>query len=149
MELEEEIKQKKFKNVHEKALVNIIYTSSWLNNLTAAFLKRYQITPQQYNILRILRGQHPQPASVNLLIERMLDKMSNASRLVDKLLLKGFVDRRICERDRRQVDVIISESGLKLLEKLDRDMEQLFSKLHQISDSEAAELNKLLDKLRG
>jgi DNA-binding MarR family transcriptional regulator len=149
MQIEDELKQKKFKNIHEKTLVNILYTSSWLNNHTTHFFKPYQITTQQYNILRILRGQYPHPASVNLLIERMLDKMSNASRLVDKLLVKGFVERKTCEKDKRQVDVLISSTGLMLLEKLDKDMDELFSRLHRISEAEAMHLNDLLDKLRG
>ena len=149
MQLEAEIKQKNFLDVYEKTLVNIIYTASWVNHLSTAFLKPYQVTPQQYNILRILRGQHPKPASVNLLIERMLDKMSNASRLVDKLLAKGFVERNTCESDHRKVDVMISKSGLRLLEKLDKDMDVVFAKLRKLSQAEATELNNLLDKLRG
>jgi len=149
MQLEEEIKQKKFADIHEKALVNIIYTSSWLNNLMTGFLKPYQVTPQQYNILRILRGQHPQPASVNLLIDRMLDKMSNASRLVDKLVVKELVIRSVCEKDRRQVDVKISDSGLRLLETIDGNLQKVFDNVRKISHEEAETVNKLLDKMRG
>lgn len=149
MELEIEIKQKKFKDDYEKVLVNIIYTSSWINHLTTAFLKPYQLSPQQYNILRILRGQYPNPSSINLLIDRMLDKMSNASRLVDKLLMKEFVIRSTSPIDRRQVDVIISEKGMDLLSKLDLEMNEVFSKMKTITEEEAHQLNHILDKLRG
>lgn len=149
MELEKEIQQKKFRNEHEKALVNIIYTSSWINSLTTAVLKPYKISPQQYNILRILRGQFPHPASVNLLIDRMLDKMSNASRLVDKLLVKEFVVRKASTVDRRKVEVSISLKGLSLLQELDKEMEEVIRKFGNISLEEALELNRILDKLRG
>src|SRR5688572_20535772 len=101
MKLEEEIRQGKFKSEHHKAVLNIIYTAGWLNGIHTRILKKYGISPQQFNILRILRGQHPKPATINLLIERMLDKMSNASRLVDKLKVKGLVERRQCDQDRR------------------------------------------------
>ena len=149
MELEKEIKQKKFRNPYEKAAVNILYTSSWLNYLLHVCLKQYHLTSQQYNILRILRGQHPRPASISLLIDRMLDKMSNVSRLVDKLELKGLVERKTCESDRRQVDVVISRKGLSILEILDIKMKETFRQLETLDRKEAEQLNRLLDKLRG
>lgn len=149
MKLEEEIKQGRFNNIYEKTFVNIIYTSSWLEGISTTFFKSYKITPQQYNILRILRGQFPTPSSVNLLIERMLNKMSNASRLVDKLLIKGLVERKINVKDKRQVDIIISKKGLELLGTLDNDIKLIHKRLHSITSSEAIELNRLLDKLRG
>jgi DNA-binding MarR family transcriptional regulator len=111
-------------------------------------LKPYGVTPQQFNILRILRGQHPKPAKVQLLQERMLDKMSNASRLVERLRNKGLVERKICKMDRRAVDVIITESGLNLLRKLD-GTEQNWINMFQIIDSnEALRINNVLDLLR-
>jgi DNA-binding MarR family transcriptional regulator len=131
-------------------VVNIIYTGNWINYNHASFMKEFDITPQQYNILRILKGQHPKAATVNLLIERMLDKMSNASRLVDKLKKKGLVSRKESEKDRRQVDVLITAKGLRLLD----SMEEKFKKLEEnykknITEEEAKELNRILDKLRG
>jgi DNA-binding MarR family transcriptional regulator len=149
MKLEDEIKQKKFRNEYHKLAVNIFYTHGWLINLYAAFLKKCGITAAQYNILRILRGQYPNPASVNLLKERMLDKMSDASRLVERLKQKDLVDREICLEDRRRVEVVITNKGLKLLEDIDKrdeEADQLFSKL---SLGEAKTINKLLDKMRG
>lgn len=149
MKLEEAIQQKKFNDEFEKMVVNLIYTSSRVESIFESFFKFHKLTSQQYNILRILRGQYPKPASVNLLIERMLDKMSNASRLVDKLLAKGFVERKLNERDHRQVDVIITERGLELLGFLDIEIREVFTKMKTISEEEAAQLNNLLDKLRG
>ena len=104
MKIEKEIKQSKFKSEHQKMLINILYTSSWLAAKHAASLKPAGLSTQQFNILRILRGQHPEPATVNLLIDRMLDKNSNASRLVEKLRLKKLVERAICPEDRRAVN---------------------------------------------
>ena len=150
MELEKEIKQtRKFASEYQKLMVNLIYSGSWLSNINNKFLKKFNVTPQQYNILRILKGQHPKPASVNLLIDRMLDKMSNASRLVEKLRQKGLVDRTECKEDRRQVDVYITEQGLQLLEQINQHYMEWESALHTLTEEEAAQLNTLLDKLRG
>lgn len=149
MELEKEIKQKKFANEHHKMVVNIIYTANWIGYRQSKFMKAYGISPQQYNILRILKGQLPNAASVNLLIDRMLDKMSNASRLVEKLKQKGLVERKVCEKDRRQVDVVITKKGLKLLEDMNEEFEKQEEDLRTITKEEAAELNRILDKLRG
>lgn len=149
MELEKEIKQSKFKNEYMKMLVNIIYTGNWLSSRDMRRLRPWGISPQQYNILRILRGQHPRPARIQLLSERMLDKMSNASRLVEKLRQKGLVDRNICEHDRRAVDVCITEKGLELLKEIDAHESEWEKEFHTLTPEEARELNRLLDKLRG
>ncbi len=149
MELEKEIKQNKsFSSEYQKLAVNIIFTNSWLNTHHNKIFKPYGISSQQYNILRILRGQLPNPASVSLLQERMLDKMSNASRLVDKLKLKKLVDRKECKADRRQVDIIITEKGLDLLKTINKVVEAAESNLKTINLTEAKELNRILDKLR-
>ncbi len=149
MKLEEEIKQKKFKNEYHKLAVNIVYTHGWLLNTRASFLKQIGITAAQYNILRILRGQHPNPASVNLLKERMIDKMSDASRLVERLKKKELVEREICPYDRRKVEVKITTKGLKLLQDSDNIEEQFDQLFKEIKPAEAKVLNDLLDKLRG
>lgn len=150
MELEKEIKQQHFADIYQKMTLNVIFTSGWLENLHATQLKPYGITPQQFNILRILRGQHPKPASVNLLIDRMLDKMSNASRLVEKLRIKEYVSRQACPMDRRQVDVLITEKGLKLLKELDEKFStESFPYFKNLTEEEAAQISDLLDKFRG
>ena len=130
--------------------MNILYTASWLSQLSARMLKSLGISPEQYNLLRILRGMHPEPATVKLLTDRMIDKMSNASRLVEKLRLKGLVERTECPADRRRVDVRITEKGLALLKKADVFMEgDLELQLTNLDTAEAEQLNALLDQLRG
>ncbi|MBI5326346.1 MAG: MarR family transcriptional regulator [Ignavibacteriae bacterium] len=147
MRLEDEIMQKKFKSEYHKLLVNIIFTGNWLNGESIKFLKQFGISPQQYNLMRILRGRHPESASITLLTERMLDKMSNASRLVDKLKKKGLVERIECPQDRRQVEVTICDKGLKLLKEIDGF--EYENTLKKLSIGEAKQLNLLLDKFRG
>ena len=139
--------QKKFKSEYHKLLVNIIFTGNWLNGEGIKFLKKFGISPQQYNLMRILRGRHPDSASITLLTERMLDKMSNASRLVEKLKKISLVERIECPNDRRKVEVTINEKGLELLKKIDDyEYEKNFKNL---SVTEAKLLNSLLDKFRG
>ncbi len=149
MNIEKEIKQSKFQSEYHKMIINLLFTGSWLGLKNACYLKPYGISPQQFNILRILRGQHPKPATVNLLIERMLDKNSNASRLVEKLRVKKLVERAVCEEDRRAVNVIITEKALKLLEELDIEEKKWENDLMSLTEAEAKQLNYLLDKLRG
>lgn len=149
MQLEEEIKQKKFRNEYHKLAVNILYTHGWLISNQSAFLKKYGLTSAQYNILRILRGQYPNPASVNLLKERMLDKMSDASRLVERLLQKDLADRKICPEDRRKVEVVITKKGLSLLEEMDKRDDEFDQLFKELKPDEAKSLNELLDKMRG
>lgn len=114
MKLEDEIVQKNFRSEAHKLGVNIIFTFNWVDNFHSCLMKRYGLTSQQFNILRILRGQYPSPANIKLLRERMLDKMSDASRIVEKLRTKGFVERNTNESDRRACDVIITQKGLDL-----------------------------------
>ncbi len=149
MKIEEEISQPKFKNKNHKGIVNIIYTFNWLYEKQFNFLKPFGITVQQFNILRILRGQHPKPATIKLLKERMLDKMSDASRLVEKLRAKGFIDRKLCDHDRRNVDVLITKQGLDLLKKIDGKEKEAEDLLKNLKSEELDLLNDLLDKIRG
>lgn len=149
MRIEEEIKQKNFSSDFEKLAVNILFSCSWLNKYQKRIFGEFQITATQYNILRILRGQNKNPVSVNLLRERMIDKMCDASRLVERLRAKGLVERKASENDRRKTDVSISKKGLELLNKLD-DINKKFEKLFESLDIlEVKELNNLLDKMRG
>lgn len=149
MKLEDEIHQKKFKNDFQKLAVNLLYTTHWLNGHYNSFFKNSDITTQQYNVLRILRGQHPNPSSIKLIKERMLDKMSDASRIVDKLKAKKLLIRRECPNDRRSVDVVITEKGLELLKSLDNIDEDFKEIFNTLSSEEVKTLNNLLDKLRG
>ena len=150
MDIEKEIGQSvSFKSDLQRAAVNILYTASWLNMKNTETLKPFALTPQQFNVLRILRGQHPKPSTVNLLMQRMLDKSSNASRLVDRLLEKGFVTRETNRQDKRAVDVYISQKGFDVLETIDKTVGLLESHLDHLTESEARMLSDLLDKLRG
>ena len=149
MGLEKEINQKKFRNNSHKLGINIIYTFNWLNSYNVTLLKPFKITTQQFNVLRILRGQHPGTASIKLVRERMLDKMSDASRIVEKLRVKGYLERNICLNDRRSCEVLITVKGLKLLDSIDKSnhfFDEIFLTLNK---SEIRQLNILLDKLRG
>ena len=149
MSLEEDIKQEKFDNEFQKVAVNILFTSSWLYNINADRLKAHDITPEQFNVLRILRGSHPKALMLAEVTCRMLDKSSNATRLVEKLRLKGLVKREICEGNRRQVDIFITDKGLAILKKIDSEESEWLATLKNISKAEAQELNRTLDKLRG
>jgi DNA-binding MarR family transcriptional regulator len=148
MSLEREIKQDKFYNEFQKASINILFTGSWLYNLNAAYLKKFGITPEQFNVLRILRGSAPKPMMLADITARMIDKNSNCTRLVEKLRQKGFVNREICENNRRQVDISITEKGLQVLKRIDADVPEWTRAMEKISKAEAKELNRLLDKLR-
>jgi len=148
MKLEEEIQQTTFKSEHQKLLINIIYTGNWINQKSVRLLKKHNLTPQQFNILRILRGQRPKTSTIMLLQARMLDRMSNASRLVDKLLGKGFVDRQMNDVDRRRVDVTITDKGLALLKVLD-GLVELDDLLTTLTVKESQVVNEMLDKMRG
>jgi len=148
MKIEEAINQKKFKNEWQKATVNLIYTHNWVNGKFKKFLKSYGITHQQFNVLRILRGQFPEPISTSIIRKRMLDKMSDASRIVDRLCKKGLVERQTCPTDKRLVDVIINEEGLKLLSEIDMHQDKIDIAKNGLTEEEAALLSDLLDKMR-
>lgn len=149
MKLEDEIKQKKFKSAQQKLVLNIMFTGNWLNSQSIKAFKPYGISPQQYNVLRILKGQYPNAISVNQIVERMLDKNSNASRLVDKLVLKELVKRETCDKDRRQMDVAITDKGLDLLQEMDSNLEHLDEVIAKIiSKKDAEQVNTILDKIR-
>lgn len=149
MKIEDEIKQDKFKSEYQKLAINLIFTGNWINSKNAELLKPYKLTSQQFNLLRILRGQYPNPVTVNLLIERMLDKMSNASRIVDRLVKKNLVLRKSCPEDRRRVDIVITDKGMKLLDKIDLDQDKWEKRFENLTTKEAIELNNFLDRLRG
>ncbi len=122
-------------------------TASWFHQSSAAWLAPHGLSLQPYNLLRILRGQHPAPATLTLLQERMVDRMSNVSRLVERLRRKGWVERRTCPTDRRAVDVVISGAGLALLRELDASEEGWMATFETLAAAEAATLNRLLSKL--
>lgn len=149
MSLENDIKQEKFGSEYEKAAVNILFTGSWLSTRNATRLKKHGITPEQYNVLRILRGSHPGSLMLAEITARMIDKSSNCTRLVEKLRQKGLLKREVCADSRRQVDITILDKGLALLKKVDAEAGEWVNTLKNITKSDALELNRILDRLRG
>ncbi|MCE7060900.1 MarR family winged helix-turn-helix transcriptional regulator [Dyadobacter sp. CY343] len=148
MSIETDIKQKKFRSPYQRLALNLIYTTNWLEYKQLEFFKKHDMTPQQYNVLRILRGQQTVPIKVSDITERMLDRNSNTSRLVDKLLAKNLAKRTSCENDRRAVDVVITEEGLQLLAELDPHVDQWEDRFNIITPEEADLISALLDKVR-
>lgn len=148
MGIDQDILQTKFRNEHQKVAINIIYTFNWITERTKEFFASEDITPQQFNILRILRGSHPQPLSTLQIRERMLDKMSDTSRIVDRLITKGLAKKATSKNDRRLVDIMITDKGKKMLERLDQRQEEMDNILGNLSRKEAAALSDLLDKIR-
>lgn len=149
MGLNKDIQQKAFKSEFEKFVVNLIFTRNWYDEQLQKVLKPYGLTTAQYNVLRILRGQHPNVCTVNLIIERMLDRMSNVSRIVDKLVVKEFVSRVTNKEDRRAVDVCITNKGLGILEELDAMLKDQFDEINCFTDEECKQTNDFLDRFRG
>ncbi len=147
MGIAEDISQSKFRNEYQKAVINFIYTYNWLNEKMKLFFDREKITGQQFNILRILRGAG-KPLSTLQIRQRMLDKMSDTSRIVDRLVIKGLVKKNTCADDKRLVDVLITDKGKKLLEKLDQYEAEMDGVLGALSPAEVKTLNSLLDKIR-
>ncbi len=148
MRLEDEIKQKTpFRSAKERAIVNLLFTNNWLIGLQKQTFKPYGITLQQFNVLRILRGQFPEPISTSDIRDRMLDRMSDVSRIVDRLVRKQLVERKTCKTDKRLVDVVITDTGLELLEEIDKNV-NIKGFAMGISEEQAEQLNELLDQLR-
>lgn len=148
MGIEEEIQQVSFINARQKAMINLLFTYGSVIEKIKNFLAKEDITHQQFNILRILRGSHPKPLSTLQIRERMLDKMSDTSRIVDRLVVKGLVKKTICPADKRLVDVTISDKGQKLLKKIDAESDHIMEVMGNLSEKEAEDLSRLLDKLR-
>ena len=149
MNIEEEIQSAKFEDNLHKVVINLTYTYGWLNNSLRCHFEKHNLTSQQFNVLRILRGQYPNPATVNMIKERMLDKMSDASRIVDRLVQKGLVSRCTNNKDRRAVDIRISDAGLDILSKMDVEFKTKEIFKDNLTEEEAGKLSDLLDKLRG
>ena len=149
MKIEDEILTKRFRNERHKATINIVFTSNWITGILEKRASIQQITLQQFNVLRILRGQHPKPATNSIVKERMLDKMPDVSRIIDRLVAKELGSRAKSDNDRRAVDVKITQKGLDALAELEESMMMMDVLQDNISEEECQQLNELLDKLRG
>ncbi|HOP43904.1 MAG: MarR family transcriptional regulator [Flavobacteriales bacterium] len=138
-----------FKSEQQKAMLNILFTANWLRNRQVEFFKPFGLSPQQYNILRILRGAKGERRSMQQVKQRMIDRAPNATRLTDKLIAKGLVERERCEEDRRVVYLRIARNGLELLSRIDRKYANEERSLRSwLSDDEARALNEFLDRMR-
>lgn len=144
----EEAIQSHFRNKQHKTLVNLLYTAKFIESKVQAYIKPYQITTQQYNILRIVRGACGKPVSLKYIKERMLDRMSDTSRIVDKLCKKGLLKRQECSKDRRSIDITITLQALELLEEMDKHAHQIDSLCNKLDEKQIEQLNYLLDLLR-
>lgn len=147
MSIDKDINQRTFRNEYQKGIINLIYTYNWMNEKMKSVFDKEGITGQQYNILRILRGAG-KPISTLQIRERMLDKMSDTSRIVDRLVLKGLAQKNTCKNDKRLVDVSISAKGKKILANIDEYEKDMDAILGNLTDAEAKTLNNLLDKIR-
>ncbi|SIT93756.1 MarR family winged helix-turn-helix transcriptional regulator [Pontibacter indicus] len=149
MKLEDELKMPKFRSPFQKASLNLMFTGEWMMARVDGLLKPYDISSQQFNVLRILRGQHGKPLNLFTIQERMLNRMSNATRLVEKLRLKGLVTRELCEQNRRKVEIAITKKGIELLDSLDPLMKQLEEDTFKsLTEAEAQHLSDILDQVR-
>eukprot|EP01136_Pigoraptor_vietnamica_P037819 Opistho-1_new@106308 len=148
MSIEKDIKQKSFKNVYQKVAVNLMYTDSWLLNHYTQLLKPYNLSDKQYFVLKILSESHPNAVSVNFIIERMLDKMSNASRLVDKLVEKKLVVKVRSKIDKRSMNVAITPKGLLLVDELNKKVALWEANYSKLTKEEIKVLHNLLNKMR-
>ncbi len=149
MKIEKAIKQTRpFKSAHHRAAVNLIFSSNWLNDQHRIFFKKYDLTRKQFNVLRIVKGAD-KPISTAAIRERLLDKMSDASRVVDRLEKKQLVSKHTCPSDKRLVDIALTSKGILLLEKIAKQDNQLGDVLKNLSEKEATQLSNLLDKMRG
>lgn len=150
MDIGKAIKQEKFQSGYQKAMINILYTGNWLRDSQTELLKQFDILPQHYNILRIIKGKHPEPVSPGEIKEVMLDKGNDVTRLVDKLYKKGYIKRHLCKENRRKIDIHITDKGIEFLKELDEPIKKQFLNLKkQMTEKEAETLSHLLDKLRG
>lgn len=148
MGIEKDIKQEKFTDARQKAMINLLYTYGWVLERIKSFLANEDITHQQFNILRILRGSNGTPLSTLQIRDRMLDKMSDTSRIVDRLVAKGLVKKTTCETDKRLVDVVITDKGQKLLKRIDDHSDHVTEIMSNLTEKDAEMLSLLLDKLR-
>jgi DNA-binding MarR family transcriptional regulator len=147
--IEEEIRQTHFRTSGEKAFINLVFTANYLNSKLSVFLRQYDgLTPQQYNILRILRGQKGNPISILEVKNRMLDRQPDASRIIDRMVRKGLISRTASRTDRRQVDLAITKAGLKLLDSVGDKHLALFRALFNMSEAELEKFSLMLDSIR-
>lgn len=148
MKIEDELKTNRFKNEQHKAILNIYFTSYWFKTLVTSALKPFGITPEQFNVMRILKGSEETPLCVKSIAERMIERNSNVSRIIDKLESKAYIKKSNSEKDRREVTISLSSSGNEVLQNINQIIDSLQENSIHLEEHEAKELNQLLDKMR-
>jgi DNA-binding MarR family transcriptional regulator len=148
MRIEDELKTKGFHNEHSKAVINVLFTASWLHGKISCNLKRFNLSHEQFNVLRILQGQHPNPVAQKDILHRMIDRSSNLTRILSKLKDKALVRIDRSTTDRREYEIVLTETALPLLAEIASDLEQQSETFNGLTVSEAFHLNSLLDKMR-
>ena len=148
MKIEEELKQDKFRSNVHKALVNIMFTNSWITDRFRVVFKNYNLTAQQYNVLRILRGGYPEAMNPNQIKAVMIDKNPDLTRLCDRLVVLGYIDRCVNDENKRKMNIRINDKGLEILNDIDPVMNTVQSELLGLNEEEALQLSDLLDKFR-
>lgn len=149
MEIDKLIKQARFKDSFQKAIINLLYTSNYFRDIHQSIFKKYDIQGQHYNLLRILKGKYPEPVTPGYIKDVMLDKGTDLTRLIDKLQKKGWVLRRICAHNKRQMDVTITDLGIEKLNQMIDEVSAQDKILKKLSEEEYEMLSNLLDKMRG
>lgn len=149
MKIEQEIKQSKFESAQQKAILNIMYTANWLRDEQIELFRSFDMLPQHYNVLRIIKGKHPHPVSPSDIKEVMIDKGNDVTRLVDKLVKLKLVDRNLCAENRRKIDITLTKQGLKFIDDIAKKLQPKFKLIKdRITEKEANQLSDLLDKIR-
>ena len=148
MKLEQALQTTKFENDQHKALLNVLYTGYWFKTQTADILKKYSLTSEQFNVMRILKGMHPKPMCVKNIASRMIEKSSNVPRILDRMVLKGFAERIQSPEDKRETLVNLTEKGIKQLGQASSELSEHTKKIVSLTDKEAVQLNDLLEAMR-
>lgn len=149
MEIDKVIKQPRFKDEFQKAMINLFYTSNYFRDHHSTVFKQFDIQGQHYNVLRILKGKHPEPVSPGYIKEVILDKGADLTRLVDKLVKLGLVFRNICPDNKRKIHLNLTDAGLKKLQNISEHLNNQYDKFRHLTDEEYSTLSHLLDKMRG
>jgi len=148
-DIEKEINQKAFQSSYQKAIINVLFTSGWLKRSVQDLLKPYKITHAQFNVLRILNGKYPEACNPGEIVDVMIEKMADVTRLLDRLKSKDLIRREVCPSNRRKLDVYITENGKKLLAQIEPAIQKHHAEFHRLTPAEAEQLSALLDKFRG
>ncbi len=149
MEISKAIKQEKFNSNQEKALINLLYTCNWLRDQQNSIFIDFRILPQHYNVLRIVKGQYPEPVNVGYILDVMLDKGRDLTRLIDKLVAFDLLSRETCKENRRKTNISITEKGIRMSDDIKIRLYEWMESRKYLSDEEFEQLSYLLDKMRG